>query len=220
MGPQKEQMSPQAPTSKKRRSRLRPDDRRDHLIRTAVALFAEEGVAATSIVRLTQAAEVSNGIFYHYFANKQELEDAVANVVIDDLVTRLAAVQQTKSYADRVAMGAVGSMRAIAANRELGAITAQYLDERHDILDRSPFQLESDITEGIHAAEFAVAEPRALLVKMLVATLAVGARSVLAGADADDVGEAVAAAHLRILGIPRKRASLIASRALTMPSLP
>lgn len=220
MGPQKEQMSAQAPKSERRRSRLRRDDRRDHLIRTAVALFANEGVAATSIVRLTQAAEVSNGIFYHYFANKQELEDAVAQVVIDDLVTRLAVVQQTKSYADRVAMGAVGTMRAIAGNRELGAITAQYLDARHDVLDRSPIQLESDITDGAHAGEFAIADPHSLLVKMLVATLAVGARSVLAGADADDVGESIAAAHLRILGVPRKRASLIASRALTMRSLP
>jgi len=220
MGPQKEQTSPPAPKSEKRRSRLRPDDRRDHLIRTAVALFADEGVAATSIVRLTHAAEVSNGIFYHYFANKQELEDAVAQVVIDDLITRLAVVQQTKRYADRVAMGAVGTMRAIAGNRELGAITAQYLDEPHDVLERSPIQLESDITEGAHAGEFAIVEPHALLVKMLVATLAVGARSVLAGADADEVGESIAAAHLRILGIPRKRASIIASRALAMPSLP
>jgi AcrR family transcriptional regulator len=220
MGSQQEPMSRQAPKSEKRRSRLRPDDRRDHLIRTAVTLFADEGVAATSIVRLTQAAEVSNGIFYHYFANKQELEDAVAQVVIDDLVARLAVVQQTKSYADRIAMGAVGTMRAVAANRELGAITAQYLDERHDVLERSPIQLESDITEGAHAGEFAVAEPFPLLVNMLVATLAVGARSVLAGADADDIGESIAAAHLRILGIPRKRASLIASRAKAMPSLP
>lgn len=220
MGPQKKQMSSHAPKPERRRSRLRPDDRRDHLIRTAVALFADEGVAATSIVRLTQAAEVSNGIFYHYFANKQELEDAVAQVVLDDLITRLAVVQQTKSYADRVAMGAIGTMRAVAANRELGAIAAQYLDERHDVLDRLPIQLERDITEGAHAGEFAIAEPHTLLVKMLVATLAVGARSVLAGADADDVGESIAAAHLRILGLPRKRASLIASRALVMPSPP
>ena len=220
MGPQDEQMSTQAPKSETRRSRLSRDDRRDHLIRTAVALFADEGVAATSIVRLTQAAGVSNGIFYHYFTNKQELEEAVAQVVIDDLITRLAVLQQTKSYADRIAMGAVGTMRAIAANPELGAITAQYLDERHNVLDRSPIQLESDIIEGTHAGEFSIGEPHPLLVKMLVATLAVGARSVLAGADADDVGESIAAAHLRILGIPRKRASLIASRALTMPSLP
>jgi AcrR family transcriptional regulator len=220
MGPHKKQPSPRPPQPAKRRSRLSPDDRRDHLIRTAIALFAEEGVAATSIVRLTQAAEVSNGIFYHYFANKQELEDAVAEVVLNDLVTRLAMVQETKSYADRVAMGAVGTMRAVAANRELGAITAQYLDERHGVLEHLPIQLASDITEGAHTGEFAIADPHPLLVKMLVATLAVGARSVLAGADADAVGESIAAAHLRILGIPRKRASLIASRALSMSSLP
>jgi hypothetical protein len=84
------------------------------------------------------------------------------------------------------------------------------------VLHRSAFQLESDITEGARVGEFAIAEPYPLLVNMLVATLAVGARSVLAGAAADDIGESVAAAHLRILGLPRKRASLIASRALAM----
>ena len=65
-----------------RRTRLAPDDRREHLIQTAVTTFAQEGVAASSVLQITQAAGVSNGTFYHYFANKQELEDAVASRVI------------------------------------------------------------------------------------------------------------------------------------------
>lgn len=195
------------------RKRLSADQRRDHLIRTAITMFAEDGVAATSILRLTQAAGVSNGIFYHYFSNKQELEDAVATVVLGDHVARLAEAQRSGSYPARIAMGAVGTMRAIAANRQLGAIMTQYLEEHDDVVRHSSAQIDDDVRAGVHAGEFRIDEPRRLVVDMLVATLAVGARAVLAGADPDDTGEAIAAAHLRVLGLPRGRAGGIAARA-------
>ncbi|KAA1430297.1 TetR/AcrR family transcriptional regulator [Mycolicibacter arupensis] len=203
----------------RKRARLTPDQRRDHLIRTAIAMFAEEGVAATSILRLTQAAGVSNGIFYHYFSNKQELEDAVALVVLGDHVARLAEVQRSGSYSARIAMGAVGTMRAIAANRELGAIMTQYLEQHHDAARRSSVQIDDDVRAGVEAGEFDINGPRQLVVDILVATLAVGARAVLAGAEPDDTGEEVAAAHLRVLGVSRRRADGIAARARAMSGL-
>ncbi|BBY32379.1 hypothetical protein BST33_07270 [Mycolicibacter minnesotensis] len=200
----------------KKRARLSPDQRRDHLIRTAIAMFAEDGVAATSVLRLTQAAGVSNGIFYHYFSNKQELEEAVAAVVLGDHVARLAEVQRTGSYSARIAIGAVGTMRAIAANRELGAIMTQYLEQHHDAARRSSVQIDDDVRAGVHAGEFDIISPRHLVVDILVAVLAVGAREVLAGADPDDTGEAIAVAHLRLLGVARRRADGIAARARAM----
>jgi hypothetical protein len=88
--------------------------------------FATKGVAATKILHVTEAAGVSNGIFYHYFANKNELQAAVGEVVVRDLIERLATVQETCSYRERVALGAVGTMAAIASEPELGAIMTQY----------------------------------------------------------------------------------------------
>jgi len=183
-------------------------------------MFAEDGVAATSILRLTQAAGVSNGIFYHYFSNKQELEDAVATVVLGEHVAHLAEVQRTGSYSARIAIGAVGTMRAIAANRQLGAIMTQYFEHHHDAVRRSAVQIDEDVRGGIEAGEFDVDSPRRLVVDILIAALAVGARAVLAGADPDDTGEAIAVAQLRTLGVVRRRSGSIAARARTMTALP
>jgi len=204
----------------RKRARLSPDQRREHLIRTAIAMFARDGVAATSVLRLTQAAGVSNGTFYHYFSNKQELEDAVAEVVLGDHVARLAEVQRTGNFSARIAIGAVGTMRAIAANRQLGAIMTQYLEQHHDAVQRSSVQIDDDVRGGIEAGEFEIANARGLVVDILVAALAVGAQAVLAGADPDETGEAIAAAHLRVLGVARRRADGIAARARAMPALP
>lgn len=175
-------------------------------------MFAADGVAATSILRITQAAGVSNGIFYHYFANKRELEDAVGDLVIKDLVRELAEAQKPQGYAERIAMGAIGTMRAVAANRELGAIMAQYLEEHNDVLQHTPLQLDDDIKDGCAAGELYADAPRPLLVRWLITTMGAAAREVLAGSDPDVVGESLAAMHLRVLGLPRRRAATIAAR--------
>lgn len=201
------------------RTRLAPDDRREHLIRTAVTTFAQEGVAASSVLRITQAAGVSNGTFYHYFANKQELEDAVATLVIDELQHDLRRLQEHAGYAERLAIGAVGAMQRIAANRELGAVMVEYFEHNSFAIHQQAVMLESDIREGGKAGEFPLAEPRALLVAMFVAMFGVGARAILDGADADEIGEIIAAAQLRTVGVPRARAATLAARARRMPPL-
>jgi AcrR family transcriptional regulator len=204
----------EAPTGRapRKRSRLSPDDRREHLVRTAIALFAEDGVEATSILRVTKTAGVSNGIFYHYFSNKKELEDAVGAVVLSDLVAELAKVQAAERYADRIAIGAVGMMRAVAADRELGAIMAQFFEQHSAALKHLPLQIADDVDGGIESGEFVIDMPRHLVVGLLIATLGVGAREVLAEARADDIGEFVAATHLRMLGVPRRQAAAVATR--------
>jgi AcrR family transcriptional regulator len=51
----------------------RAQERRDQLIETALALFAQEGVDGTRIADLAQAAGVAHGLVYHYFRSKEEL---------------------------------------------------------------------------------------------------------------------------------------------------
>ncbi|MFJ3952403.1 TetR/AcrR family transcriptional regulator [Streptomyces sp. Je 1-4] len=195
------------------RTRLQPDDRREHLIRAAVPLFAKKGIAGTSVLTVTKAAGVANGTFYHYFANKRELERAVAKVVIRDLTEQLAAIQQAHGYGERIALGAIGAMRAVADEPELGAIMLQYLEERHDALDSPLVQPDDDVRAGVDAGEFTVDCPIPFVASMLVATLAAGARDVINGADPDAVGEALAVTHLRILGVPREQSSAVTNSA-------
>ena len=58
---------------------------RRRLLEAAEQVFAELGYHDASIVKITEAAGVSQGTFYLYFAGKQEIFD----VLVEDLNTRL-----------------------------------------------------------------------------------------------------------------------------------
>jgi AcrR family transcriptional regulator len=188
-----------------RRARLAPEDRREHLIRVAVSVFAEEGVAGTSVLRITQAAGVSNGTFYRYFRNKQELEQAVGALVVADMTSELARVQETLGMPERIAVGAVWVMRRVAADVEVGAILAELFERRSDLIGETALQLDADIRAGVSTGVFVV-EHRPLLVRMWSVLFGVAARDVLSGADPADVGSFVAQAQLRVLGVGVDRA--------------
>ncbi|HEX6122420.1 MAG TPA: helix-turn-helix domain-containing protein [Ktedonobacterales bacterium] len=53
------------------------EQRRNQLIDTALALFAERGFERTTIKDLAETAGVAQGLVYHYFASKDELLQAV-----------------------------------------------------------------------------------------------------------------------------------------------
>ena len=52
-------------------------ERRNQLIDTALALFAEKGLDATTVKDVAEAAGVAQGLIYHYFRSKEELFYAV-----------------------------------------------------------------------------------------------------------------------------------------------
>jgi AcrR family transcriptional regulator len=55
----------------------RPAERRTELLDAAERLFAERGLNATTVADITEAAGVSKGSFYVYFASRDELLDAL-----------------------------------------------------------------------------------------------------------------------------------------------
>jgi AcrR family transcriptional regulator len=59
------------------RRELQAQERRSQLIDTALALFAEKGVDATTIKDIAERAGVAQGLVYHYFASKDDLFDAI-----------------------------------------------------------------------------------------------------------------------------------------------
>jgi AcrR family transcriptional regulator len=52
------------------------EERRLQILDTALTVFAEKGFAGASIKDIAQAAGISQGLMYHYFASKEELLDA------------------------------------------------------------------------------------------------------------------------------------------------
>jgi AcrR family transcriptional regulator len=59
------------------RRELQAQERRNQLIDTALALFAEKGVEGTSIKDIAERAGVAQGLVYHYFASKDALFAAI-----------------------------------------------------------------------------------------------------------------------------------------------
>ncbi len=56
---------------------MQAQERRNQLLDTALALFAEKGLDATTVKDLAEAAGVAQGLLYHYFRSKEELFFAV-----------------------------------------------------------------------------------------------------------------------------------------------
>ncbi|RDS87458.1 TetR/AcrR family transcriptional regulator [Pseudomonas fluorescens] len=60
------------------RPRTKPAEvRLDELMAAAETLFLAQGVEATTINEIVEAAQVAKGTFYHYFASKNEMLDAL-----------------------------------------------------------------------------------------------------------------------------------------------
>lgn len=194
------------------RIRLDPTARREQLVRTAIKIFSEDGLERTSVLRITTEAGVSNGVFYYHFADRKELEDAVAEQVITQLVRDMLELQKDLPFTDRIAAGAIASMMKIASDRELGAILVQYYGNSHAAVEQTTDQLAADIRSGGETGEFTVSSPVPFLSGLFLSMFAVGGRSVLDGENPSDVGEFIAAGQLRLLGVPRVRAAATARR--------
>src|SRR3569832_1207333 len=69
------------------RGRPLVDDKRRRILDAALTTFAERGYHGTAVPEVAQAAKVSTGTLYHYFASKELL----VNEVYRDAKTRLRA---------------------------------------------------------------------------------------------------------------------------------
>lgn len=52
-------------------------DVREHLLDTATQLFAERGIAATTVAQISADADVTSALVHYYFTNRERLLDAV-----------------------------------------------------------------------------------------------------------------------------------------------
>ena len=77
-----------------RKTKQQAQETRQHLIETALSLFSEFGVSATSLADIASAAGVTRGAIYWHFKNKAELFDeiwALSEVKINDFESEYQA---------------------------------------------------------------------------------------------------------------------------------
>jgi AcrR family transcriptional regulator len=77
-----------SPQSKAQLSRARAL-KREQLIAAALVCLARHGYAGSTTKRLAQTAEVSEGLFYHYFPSKKALLGVIRDRVMKDIRARV-----------------------------------------------------------------------------------------------------------------------------------
>ena len=68
---------------------MHPDDRRQEILAAARTLFAQQGVARTTLANIATEAGIARGLIYHYFPHKDALVDVVLDGYIADFVDSL-----------------------------------------------------------------------------------------------------------------------------------
>lgn len=109
---------------------------RERIVRAAVELVAERGVAGTSLDDVRLRASASKSQLYHYFTDRNDLMRAVARTVSDDVVggqadlfAELDTMQGMRVWAD--ALVTLQELRHARGGCPIGSLGGQ-LAEHHD----------------------------------------------------------------------------------------
>lgn len=105
-------MGTSPPEDGRRRRRLSPEERRDHLLDVAAELVVEQGVESVTMERVAQRAEVSRGLGYAYFENSGDLLAALFE-------------REVTAFDDRVTLATTG---AITVEEHLRVAVSMYFD--------------------------------------------------------------------------------------------
>lgn len=98
---------------------VQPDlDTKTRLVNTAVELFSSRWYSSVSIAEICRAAELSNGVFYRYFPNKE----AIVIHILEDVIERIGdALERTSgdSLGERILSMSEIIVRFSAENRSM-----------------------------------------------------------------------------------------------------
>jgi AcrR family transcriptional regulator len=81
------------PHSKKNTTRIR-EEQMAHILRVARMIFAHKGYRDTTMTEIAAAANVSYGLAYHYFTNKDEIFIKVIIEALDGAIALMRQVQE------------------------------------------------------------------------------------------------------------------------------
>ena len=83
--------------------RREPEDRRDQLLRAALATLSETGIEAFTLAEVARRADVSPALIVHYFGDRDTLIEAVFRVLVERVTTRpIKALAEGASHEERL----------------------------------------------------------------------------------------------------------------------
>lgn len=98
-------------------------ERNDLILDCAAALFAEKGIAATTVRDIAGRAGILSGSLYHYFASKDAMADHIVTQYLDELLDEYRRIVATDTDARSAVAGLVmASSRVSRAHRHASEI--------------------------------------------------------------------------------------------------
>lgn len=97
------------------------DQQRDTILQASLLLFVRRGFGSTKISDIAGAADISQGLLYHYFANKDEILLALLTNALPRLEAAAAALLASPQPAgDKLKLALVELFRGIKEREETG----------------------------------------------------------------------------------------------------
>jgi AcrR family transcriptional regulator len=139
------------------RTEVRQRQTRLRLREVASRLMAEQGVDATTIQQITDAADIGFGTFYNYAASKEALAKEVLDCIIHNIGERNDLVTQMLQESDTVRIVA-NSVRFVIREMTLDPVFRWWVDRVDVLVDRmrigfGPFGLR-DIDHAVRAGRY------------------------------------------------------------------
>jgi AcrR family transcriptional regulator len=186
------------PSTRGERRRART---RSQLVGAAQDLFAKQGVEATTIAEITEAADVGFGSFYNHFESKEEIAEAVLGESLEEQKAALfTLIDPITDPAEVVAIAHAFLIRQTLDNPTFGWLLIR-LDASHRLLIRALGErARQDIRDGVAAGRFTTADPEVTFFATGGALLLV-MRALLDGDLDADAGVRHGEGLLRMLGL-------------------
>jgi AcrR family transcriptional regulator len=186
---------------------------RHQLIAAGVAVLAEKGEALT-ISDVVARAEVSNGTFYNYFADRDELVDALAAHSLVSLAAESAMQTEDQDPARRFVFATLRVLSRAAEDPTWGRAVLRLLDRRHSYSHDIGGYLREDLTAGFDEGRFEFGADEITL-DILLGLVVMSVRRIVRGDARPDHAERVLERALAILGIAIDEARILVAEAVS-----
>ncbi|MCP5060170.1 MAG: TetR/AcrR family transcriptional regulator [bacterium] len=200
--------APQA-EGKPSRGHKKRERTRHQLIGAGIAVLAEKGEALT-ISDVVARAEVSNGTFYNYFTDRDELIDALADHSLTSLAAESAAQTTDQDPARRFAFATLRVLNRAAEDPNWGRVVLRLIDHRRSYSREMVGYLREDLSSGFDEGRFEFGADEVTLDVLAGLTL-MSVRRIVRGDAPPDHAARVLERALAILGIPKDEARDLAT---------
>ncbi len=91
---------------------------KEKIMQAALEMFAQHGFENTSIKKIAQHAEVSQGLMYNYFKSKESLLNSIAHSSMQDVLASFEEAKKGKSPQEKLERLIKGSFEILAEKRD------------------------------------------------------------------------------------------------------